>query len=83
MPPQNSYQIKTVAAIGSMTAAIRAQRALQAVSIFSEVVSLLPSETHRGCAYGIEFATEQENAARLALRRERIRVSQYIRKESP
>ena len=52
---------KGVAAIGSMTAAIKAQRTLAASGIASEVISLSPGETRRGCAYGIEFACSQSN----------------------
>jgi glycosyltransferase A (GT-A) superfamily protein (DUF2064 family) len=69
---------KLIAAIGSMTAAIRAQRALLSANVLAEVVSLLPSQTQRGCAYGVEFSASNAPAVRLALRRARIHVSQYI-----
>lgn len=74
------YGEKGVAAIGSMTAAIKAQRALTAAGISVEIVSLSPGETRRGCAYGIEYPLSQESQIRNALRAARISVSQYLRK---
>lgn len=70
----------TVAAIGSMTAAVKAQRTLLAAGIHAEVVALTPEETRRGCAYGVEFFSIHNTAARTALRNARIAVSQYIEK---
>ncbi len=70
-----------IAAIGSLTAALGAQRALQNAGVFSEVISLLPSQTRKGCAYGLEFAAADEERARSALRTARIGVAQYLRKE--
>ena len=55
----SDYRTKIVAAVGAMTAAIRAQRALQAANLYAEVVALLPTETKKGCAYGVEFAGDQ------------------------
>lgn len=72
---------RTVAAVGSITAAIGARRALLDARIPAEVVSLLPHETKKGCAYGVEFAVGDEVAARAALRAARVGVSQYLRKE--
>ena len=71
---------KGIAAIGSMTAAIKAQRALASAGITAEIVSLSPSETRRGCAYGIEYPLQLESAIRNTLRAVRISVSQYFRK---
>ena len=69
-----------MAAIGSMTAAVGARRALATNGISSEVVALSPEQTRRGCAYGVEFALRDERAARTILRAARISVSQYIEK---
>lgn len=69
-----------VAAIGSMTAAVGAERALAANGIESEVVALSPEETRRGCAWGVEFDATLERAARATLHCARISVSQYFRR---
>ena len=73
---------RLVAAIGSVTAAIGAQRALLSAGVSAEVVSLLPDQTKKGCAYGVEFSASEESAARGALRRARIGVTQYLRKDA-
>lgn len=72
---------KTVAAIGAMTAAIKAQRVLAAAGVAAEVIALSPEQTRRGCAYGIEFFGSDERAVRAALSAARIRPSQFIEKE--
>lgn len=71
---------KAVAAIGAMTAAIKAQRALAAEGIITEVIALSPEQTRRGCAYGIEFFEADERAVRAALAAVRIQPSQFISK---
>lgn len=68
-----------VAALGAMTVAIKAKRALAFAGIKAEVVALAPQQTRRGCAYGVEFSLEEERMARAALRENGISVSQYIR----
>lgn len=73
---------KTVAAIGAMTTAMKAQRALQAEGIFAEIVALSPKQTRRGCAYGIEFYAQDERTVRVALAAVRITPSQFINKGS-
>ena len=70
-----------VAAIGSMTGAIKAKRALEAKGIACEIVSLEPSATKRGCAYGVIFAPGLEKAIRGVLREARIPVSQYLHRD--
>ncbi len=69
-----------VAALGPMTAAVKAQRVLLAAGISAEVVALAPEDTRRGCAYGLEFPCSMESKTRVALRAARITVSQYIEK---
>ncbi len=68
------------AALGPMSAAIRAERALLAADIFAQVVALEPGETKRGCAFGVEFACIDEARVRAVLRTSRITVSQYFKK---
>ena len=77
---QHETPPKIIAAIGSMTAAIKAQRALERTGILSQVVSLSPTETRRGCAYGISYAADRHSAVRQALRLARISVSEYLQK---
>lgn len=71
---------KGIAAIGSMTAAIKAQRALQGAGFAVDVIALSPGETRRGCAYGIEYPADMDARVRTALRLAHISVSQYLRK---
>ncbi|MBQ2757657.1 MAG: DUF3343 domain-containing protein [Clostridia bacterium] len=71
---------KTVAAIGAMTVAIKAQRALASEGIAAEVIALSPEQTRRGCAYGIEFFEADERTVRVALAAVRIQPSQFISK---
>ena len=77
---QYNNEEKGVAAIGSMTAAIKAQRALAAGGVTVEIVALSPGETRRGCAYGVEYPVQFDTNVRNALRSARISVSQYLRK---
>ena len=71
-----------VAALGSMTAAVKAQRALLASGIEAEVVALTPEETRRGCAYGVEFPCAYAGTVRASLHAARISASQYIEKDA-
>ena len=75
-----SSNSRCIAAIGAMTAAVKAQRALLDSEIAAEVIALAPEDTRRGCAYGLEFPCHRQNEARAALRAARISVSQYIEK---
>ena len=77
----NTFRGKCVAAVGSMTAAIKTQRALALHGIEGEVVALDPHQTRRGCAYGVEFYADVERAVRNVLREAGISVSQYIHEE--
>lgn len=80
MPISYKNEEKGVGAIGSMTAAIKAQRALASSGIAVEIISLSPNETRRGCAYGIEYPLRLDTNVRNVLRAARISVSQYFRK---
>ena len=70
-----------VAAIGSMTLCIKAQRALLDNGIAAHVIALSPRETRNGCAYGVAFAQGAERNARAVLSNARIPVSQYFTKD--
>lgn len=69
-----------IAAIGSMTAAIKAQRTLAMAGLKVEVIGLSPTETRRGCAYGIEYPLTAEGQVRISLRAARISVAQFLQK---
>lgn len=77
--PYNGNQ-GCIAALHSVTVAIKAQRALATEGITAEVITLNASETRRGCAYGLTFPCDAENRVRALLRAARIPVSQYLRK---
>lgn len=75
----NRLQV-VIAAIGSITAAVKAQRTLLSAGIAAEVVALSPQDTRKGCAYGVEISPSSEISARNVLRTAGISVSQYIKK---
>ena len=66
------------AAIGSLTSAIKAQRALAQAGIAGDIVKLDASMTRRGCAYGVEFPCEEGRSVRTIMNAEKITVSNYI-----
>ena len=76
----NESPKNTIAAIGAMTAAIKAQRALESAGIPAQVVSLSPAETRHGCAYGVSYAADRHSSARQALRLAHVSVSEYLQK---
>lgn len=78
---QRDYSFCCVAAIGSMTLCIKAQHALLDHGIAARVISLLPRETRRGCAFGVSFACESDVAAHAILRKAGIPVSQFFKRE--
>ena len=66
------------AALGSLTYAIKAQRALIENEIPCEIVKLDSSMTRRGCAYGVTFSCEEQRAARSVLSKEKITVTGFV-----
>ena len=66
------------AAIGSLTYAIKAQKALSQNGIHNNIVKLDASMTRRGCAYGIEFPCEEQRSVRTVMNEEKIPISSYI-----
>lgn len=70
-----------IATISSLNLSIKAQKALANERIFCKIVSLDPSTTRRGCAYGIEFACSEERSVKSILRRVGISPSEFIKKE--
>ena len=76
----NFQNDRCVAAIGSMTMAIKAQHALLSAGIVTQVQPLSPSETRRGCSYGLEFPCGAQGMVRLLLAQANIPVSQFLRR---
>ena len=68
------------AALGTMTAAQKAMRALAARGIFAEIVGLSANETRRGCAFGVSFDCDATEQVRTTLRGVGIPVTQYLRR---
>ncbi len=69
-----------VAAIGSMTMAMKAQQTLLSHGVAARVLALSPTESRRGCAYGVSFPASFEQAAKGILQSAHIAVSQYFTK---
>lgn len=65
------------AVIGSMTAALKAQKVLGAAAIRATVVKLDSTVTNRGCAYGVEYDCNQSSNVRSILNSAGIKVSRY------
>ncbi len=69
-----------VGALGTMTAALGATRALAKHGIFAEVIGLAANETRRGCAYGVCFACAALDRVRGILKADGISVSEYLQR---
>lgn len=80
MYTQDPFSPTCIAALGSMTAAIKAQHILLSLGYSADVVALSPEQTRRGCAYGVSFACKVEAEVRRALRAGGVSVSQYIKR---
>ena len=69
-----------VGAMASMTAALKASRALAAHGIFAEVIGLSAAETKRGCAYGVSFDCDVADQVRAVFKSNAITVTQYLQR---
>ena len=65
------------AELGSMTQAMKAQKALAAAAIPSTVVKSDSSSSGRGCSYGIRFSCGQEQNVRTVLKNARIGIKRW------
>lgn len=70
-----------IATISSLNLSIKAQKTLANEKIYCKIVSLDPSLTKKGCAYGIEFSCSEERTVRTILHRGKIYPSQFIQKQ--
>ncbi len=61
-----------IATMKTMTLAMRGKNALDARGIQTEIVSLDPSLTQRGCAYGLRFSAQMREEALRALTEKKI-----------
>jgi len=67
-----------IATMQTVNLSIKAQKALAADGIFSKIVSIDPALTKRGCSYGLEFSCSEEQTVRRILRKNGIRVGQFL-----
>ena len=66
------------AVVGSMTMAMKAQSVLSDAAIRSGIAKISSSDTHNGCAYGVDFPCTQSANVRTVLSHAGIRVRQYL-----
>ena len=66
------YSYECYAEIGSVTEAMKAQKALAASAIPSEIIKKEGSSRRRGCVFGIGFSCVQQNNVRAVLNSARI-----------
>ncbi len=59
--------------IGSLTYAIKAQKALTVAALYSEVIKL---EGGRGCTYGLEFPCNTADGVSFVLKNEKVRFKE-------
>ncbi len=71
-----------VAAIGSMTLCLKAERILLTMGIPAHVISLSPGETRRGCAFGVTFPCAMRGNVASLFRAHKLPVSEYLTKEN-
>lgn len=66
-----------IAVIGSMTQAMRAQRALANAAVRAEVIKADSAVTGRGCAYAVSYSCLQSDHVKMILKDAGIRVRRY------
>lgn len=76
-----NYEGGCVAVMGSVTQAMKAQKALGEAAIPSTVIKLEASSSRRGCTYGVRYSCAQENNVRTILGASRISVKEWKRGE--
>lgn len=69
-----------VAAIGSMTMAIKGSRILAQGGISAQIIALSASETRRGCGYGVSYSCGKQYAVQQLFKNARFPVSQYLQR---
>ena len=71
-----------VAVTGSMTAALRAQRALTSAAIRADIVKS-DNDRGRGCGFGVAFAATQQSNVRAILANAHVNVRRYTQEHWP
>lgn len=74
---KQEYTGECSAAIGSVTQAMKAQRALAQAAIPATVVKWEASSRLRGCTYGVRFSCLQQKNVQTVLASARIAVKQW------
>ncbi|MCI8611878.1 MAG: DUF3343 domain-containing protein [Clostridiales bacterium] len=67
-----------IAAMKNMTAAIKGRSALESVGIRCAIVSLEPTLTKRGCAYGLSFSCAYLDKVKSVLSSKRISYGEIL-----
>jgi len=74
---KQEYTGECSAAIGSVTQAMKAQKALAAAAIPSTVLEWESSSRLRGCVYGVRYSCKQQRNVETVLASARIAVKQW------
>lgn len=73
----NDFYSVCIAEIGSMTQAMRAQRALADAAIPTTVIKSNSSKNSRGCVYGVSFSCSQRENAENIFESARVKVRRW------
>ena len=68
---------KCIAALNSITLAMKAQDALTRGAVFSKIVKLDSDMTKKGCAYGLEIPCGQLSSAKTIFANQKIKIREY------
>lgn len=74
---KKEYARECSAAIGSVTQAMKAQKALASAAIPSTVIKWESSSRLRGCVYGVQYSCQQQRNVETVLASARIAVKQW------
>ena len=75
--PEIQKHYECLAIIGSMTQAMRAQRALANAAVRAEVIKVDSALTGKGCAYAVSYSCLQADHVKMILKDAGIRVRGY------
>ncbi|MBE6714680.1 MAG: DUF3343 domain-containing protein [Ruminococcaceae bacterium] len=67
-----------IAAMKTMTAAIKGKKALKGAGIDCEIVSLDGNLTKNGCAYGLSYSCSQRREAEYIMQKNRVNYGEII-----
>ena len=75
--PEIQKHYECLAIIGSMTQAMRAQKALANAAVRAEVIKVDSALTGKGCAYAVSYSCLQADHVKMILKGAGIRVRGY------